>query len=116
MPSGVGDTLGRLRGVVPLVLAEQHYLGAVILAAEKLWLLRVAQRPPIVDVSVRPPLGLESPAPVGVAFEAHQRAFALMPRAVLQPVRVARAGGDLCSDAEVAGGDCSRPLAASWLM
>ena len=64
MPSGVCDALRRLRGVVPLVLAEQHNLGAVILAAEKPRLLRVAQRPPVVDAAVRPPLGLESPAPV----------------------------------------------------
>ena len=96
------DGLGRLRGVVPPVLAEQHNLGAVILAAQEPRLLRVAQRPPVVDVSVRPPLGLESPAPVGVALEAHQRTMPLLPRAVLEPVRIARAGGDLCADAEVA--------------
>ena len=102
MPSGVGHARRRLGGVVPLVLAEQHDLGAVILAAEEPRLLRLAQRPPVVDVSVRPPLGLESPAPVGVALEAHQRTMPLLPRAVLQPVRVARAGGDLRSHAEVA--------------
>ena len=103
MPAGVGDALRRLRGVVPLVLAEQHDLGAVILAAQKPRLLRLAQRPPEVGAAVLPPLRLESPAPVGVALEAHQRALALMPGAVLEPVRVARAGGHLCADAEVAG-------------
>ena len=91
MPSAVGDARRRLGGVVPLVLAEQDDLGAVIPAAQKPRLLRVAQRPPVVDAAVCPPLGLESPPPVRVAFEAHQRAFALMPGAVLEPVRVARA-------------------------
>ena len=33
VPAGFGDALGRLRGVVALVLAEQHDLGAVSLAA-----------------------------------------------------------------------------------
>ena len=72
LPPGVCDARRRLRGVVPLVLAEQDDLGAVILAAQKPGLLRLAQRPPVIGAAVCPPLRLESPAPVAVAFEAHQ--------------------------------------------
>src|SRR5450755_2773779 len=102
MPPGVGDALRRLRSVVPLVLAEQHDLGAVSLAAQKPRLLRFAQRAPEVAAAVRPLLGLEPPAPVGVALEAHQRTVPVLPGAVLEPVRVPGAGGNLCADAEVA--------------
>ncbi len=49
--------------------------------------------------------------PVGVALEAHERALAPMPRAELQSVRVARAGGDLRADTEVASVVVLRKLA-----
>ena len=94
---------GALGGVVALVLAEQHDLGAVVLAAQQPWLVLLVEWAPEVAVAVRPALGLESPAAVGVSLEAHQRALAPMPRAVLQSVRVARAGGDLRADTEVGG-------------
>ena len=87
-----------------LVLAEQYDLGAVILAAQQPRLLLLVECSPEVAAPVRPALGLEAPAAVGVALEAHQRAMALMPGAVLQPVRVAGAGGHLRADAEVAAG------------
>jgi hypothetical protein len=84
------------------VPAEQHDLGAVVLSAQQPWLLLLVERAPEVAAPVRPALGLEPPAAVGVALEAHQRALAPVPRAILQPVRVARAGRDLRADAEVA--------------
>jgi len=83
------------------MLAEQYDLGAVILAAEKPRLLRLTQRPPIIDAAVRPPLRLKPPAPVGVALETHQRTFAAVPRPVLEPMRIPRARGHLRSDAKV---------------
>src|SRR5205807_5346593 len=92
-----------LGGVVPLVLAEQHDLGAVILAAQKPGLLGFGERSPEVAAAVRPPLGLEPPTPIAIALEAHQRAVPPMPRAVLQPVWVTGARGHLRSHAEVAG-------------
>ena len=67
-------------------------------------LLVLVERAPEVASPVSPALGLQSPAAVGVALEAHQRAVAPVPGAVLEPVRVARAGGDLRADAEVAAG------------
>jgi hypothetical protein len=110
MPPGVGDALRRLRGVVPLVLAEQHDLGAVSPAAQQPGLLRFGERSPEVAAAVRPLLGLEAPAPVGVALEAHQRTVPFLPGAVLEPVRVPGAGGNLCAGAEVAA---TRLLAAA---
>ena len=95
---------GRLGGVVALVLAEQHDLGAVVLAAQQPRLVLLVEWAPEVAVPVGPALRLEAPAAVGVALEAHQRALAVMPGAVFESVRVARAGGDLRADAEVAGG------------
>ena len=104
MPAGVGDAGRRLGGVVALMLAEQHHLGAVILAAQQPWLVLLVEWSPVVGVAVWPALGFESPAAVGVSLEAHQRALSLVPGAVFESVRVAGAGGDLRADAEVAGG------------
>ena len=67
-------------------------------------LVLLAEWSPEVGVPVGPALWLEPPAAVGVALEANQRALAPMPGAVLEPVRVARAGGDLRADTEVTGG------------
>ena len=103
VPAGVADAVRGLGGVVALVLAEQYDLGAVVLAAQQPWLVLLVEWSPEVGAAVRPALGLEAPAAVGVALEAHQRALALMPGAVFEPVRVAGAGGDLRADAEVAG-------------
>ena len=100
----VADAVRGLGGVVALVLAEQHDLGAVVLSAQQPWLVLLVEWSPVVAAPVRPALGLEAPAAVGVALEAHQRALAVMPGAVFEPVRVAGAGGDLRADAEVAGG------------
>ena len=104
MPAGVGDARRRLGGVVALMLAEQHHLGAVILAAQQPWLVLLAEWSPEVGVAVLPALRFESPAAVGVSLEAHQRAMAPVPGAVFESVRVAGAGGDLRADAEVAAG------------
>ena len=104
LPAAVGDTVRGLGGVVALVPAEQHDLGAVVLSAQQPRLVLLAERAPEVAAPVRPALGLEPPAAVGVALEAHQRALALVPGAVFESVRVARAGGDLRADAEVTGG------------
>jgi hypothetical protein len=70
-PPGLRDALRRLRGVVPLMLAEQYDLGAMILAAQKPRLLSFAQRSPEVRAAVCPALRLKPPAPVRVALEAH---------------------------------------------
>jgi hypothetical protein len=61
------------------VLAEQHDLGSVILAAYKPRLVVFAERPPEVAAATGPALRREPPAAVRVALEAHQRAFALVP-------------------------------------
>ena len=55
-------------------------------------------------MTVLPALWLKPPAAIGVALETDQRALVLAPRAVFKSVGVARARGDLCSDAEVTGG------------
>ena len=104
MPATVADAVRRLRCVVPLVLAEQHDLGAVCPSAQQPWLVRLAEWSPEVGMTVLPALWLEPPAAIGVALETHHRALALAPRAVFESVRVARARGDLCSDTEVTGG------------
>ena len=104
LPATVADAVRGLGGVVALMPAEQHDLGAVVLSAQQPRLVLLVEWSPEVAAPVRPALGLEAPAAVGVALEAHQRALAVMPGAVLQPVRVARAGGDLRADAEVAAG------------
>src|SRR5947207_11042533 len=103
MPAGVGDAVRRLGGVVALVLAEQHDLGAVILPTQQPRLLLLSEWAPEVGAAVRPALRFESPAAVGVSLEAHQRALSL-PGAVFESVGVAGAGGDLRADAEVAAG------------
>ena len=103
VPAGVGDAGRRLGGVVALVLAEQHHLGAVILAAQQPGLVVLGEWSPEVGVAVLPALGFESPAAVGVSLEAHQRAVALVPGAVFESVRVAGARGDLRADPEVGG-------------
>jgi len=104
VPAGVGDAGRRLGGVVALVLAEQHDLGAVILAAQRPRLVLRVEGSPEVGVAVWPALGFESPAAVGVSLEAHQRALSVVPGAVFESVGVAGAGGDLRADAEVADG------------
>ena len=71
------------------VLAEQHDLGAVILAAQQPRLLVLGEGAPEVGAAVRPALGFEAPAAVGVAFEAYQRPVALVPGAVFESVGVA---------------------------
>ncbi len=101
--AGVGQALRRLGGVVALVVAEQHDLGAVVLAAQQPRLVVLVQRPPVVGVAVGPGLGFEAPAAVGVALEPHEGAVAVVPGAVFESVGVARAGGDLGADAEVGG-------------
>ena len=63
MPAGVGDARrGRLGGVVAVVLAEQHDLGAVILAAQKPWLVPLGEWAPVVGVAVLPALRFKSPS------------------------------------------------------
>src|SRR5438067_9304793 len=81
VPAGVGDACRRLGGVVALVLAEQHDLGAVILAAQQPWLVLLVEWSREVGVAVLPALGFESPTAVGVSLETHQRAVALVPGA-----------------------------------
>ena len=103
MAAGVGDARRRLGGVVALMLAEQHHLGAMILAAQKPRLVRLGEWSPVVGVAVRPALGFESPAAVWVSLEAHQRALPLVPGAVFESVRVPGARGDLRADPEVGG-------------
>ncbi len=56
-----GDALGRLCGVVALVLAEQHHLGAVRAAAQRPRLLALRERAPEVASPVGPLLRLEAP-------------------------------------------------------
>ena len=71
VPAGVGDARWRLGGVMALVLAEQHDLGAVIVVAQKPWLVPFVEWALVVGVAVFPALGFKSPAAVGVSFEAH---------------------------------------------
>jgi len=99
-----GDTVGGLDGVVARVPAEQHDLGTVVLSSQWPRLLLLVERTPEVAAPVGPALGFEAPAAVGVALEADQRAVASVPGAVLEAVRVARSGGDLRADTEVAAG------------
>ena len=103
VPAVVGDAGRRLGGVVALVLAEQHHLGAVILAAQQPWLVLLVEWSPEVGVAVLPALGFESPTAVGVSLEAHQRALPLVPGAVFESVRVRGARSDLRADPEVGG-------------
>jgi hypothetical protein len=100
--AGLGDAVGRLGGVVAGRVAEQDDLGAVVLAAQKPGLVVLSQGAPVVGAAVAPALRLKAPAAVGVAPEAHLRASALVPGAVLEAVGVAWDGGDLGADAEVA--------------
>jgi hypothetical protein len=65
----VGHALRSTGGVVALVAAEQHDLGAVVLAAQQPRLVLLAERAPVVVVAVRPGLGFEAPAPVALALE-----------------------------------------------
>ena len=116
VPAGVGDAGRRLGGVVALVLAEQHDLGAVILAAQQPWLVLLVEWSPEVGVAVLPALGFESPAAVGVSLEAHQRALPLVPGAVFESVRVREPAATFAPTPKLAVWDCSRLLEASWLM
>ena len=104
VPASVADAFRGSGGVVALVLAEEHDLGAVVLAAEQPGFVLLVERAPEVPAPVRPALGLEAPATVGMALETRQGALPVMPGAVFQSVRVARAGGDLRADTEVTGG------------
>jgi hypothetical protein len=104
VPATVVDGVRRLCCVVPLMLAERHDLGAPCPSAQCRWLVRLAERAPVVGVAVPPALGLKALAVIGVALETDQRASALAPRAVFEPLGVARARRYLCSDAEVTGG------------
>ena len=104
LPAANGDAVRGLGGVVALMPAQQHDLGAVILAAHQPRLVLLAECSPEVAVPVWPALGLEAPATVGMALETRQGALPVMPGAVFQSVRVARAGGDLRADTEVTGG------------
>lgn len=78
----VGDAGRRLGGVVAFVLAEQHHLGAVMVATQNPWLVLLAEWSPVVGAAVLPALRFKSPAAVAVSFEAHQRPLPPMPRAV----------------------------------
>ena len=102
VPAGFGDALGSLCGVVALVLAEKHDLGAVILTPEKPGLVGFGERTPEVRAAVLPPLRFKTPAPIRVAPEAHQRALTLVPGAIFEAVGVARPRCHLGSDTEVA--------------
>jgi hypothetical protein len=104
VPATLADAVRRLCCVVRLMLAEQHDLGARCPSAQCRWLVRLAKGAPVVGVAVLPALWLKPPAAIGMALETDQRALVLAPRAVFDPVGVARARGDLRSDAEVTGG------------
>ena len=99
----VGHAVGRLGGVVALVVAEEHDLGPVILAAQQPGLVLLAERTPEVGAAIRPALGFEAPAAVEMAFEPYEGAVVLVPGAVFESVGVARSSGDLGADAEVCG-------------
>ena len=89
MLPAVGHALGRPGGVVALVVAEEHDLGPVVLAAQQPRLVLLAEWTPIVVVAVGPGLGFEAPAAVGMAFEPYEGALALVPGAVFESVGVA---------------------------
>ena len=89
MLAGVGHALGRPGGVVALVVAEEHDLGPVVLAAQQPGLVVLAEGAPVVGVAVGPGLGFEAPAAVGVAFEPYEGAVAVVPGAVFESVGVA---------------------------
>ena len=61
-PPGLRDALRRLRGVVPLMLAEQYDLGAMILAAQKPRLLSFTQRSPEVGCGRLPSAAARAPS------------------------------------------------------
>ena len=110
-------TLGwRLGGVVALVLAEQHHLGAVILAAQQPRLVLLVEWSPEVGVAVRPALGFESPAAVGVSLEAHQRALPWCQERYSSPCGLREPAATFAPTPKLAVWDCSRLLEASWLM
>ena len=71
VPAGFGDACRRLRGVVALVLAEQHDLGAVIVSAQKPRLVGLGERALEVGAAVLPSLRFKAPAAIWVALEAH---------------------------------------------
>ncbi len=60
--AGVGHALGRLGGVVALVVAEQHDLGAVVLAAQQPRLVLLAERTPVVAGGRRAMVGVRGPS------------------------------------------------------
>jgi len=101
--AGVANALGRPGGVVALVVAEEHDLGPVVLAAQQPGLVLLAEWTPEVGAAIRPALGFEAPAAVGMAFEPYEGAVASVPGAVFESVGVARSGSDLGADAEVGG-------------
>jgi hypothetical protein len=100
MSASFADASRCLRGVEAPVPAEQHHLGAVILAAQQPWLVLLGKGAPEVGPTVLRALRFKSPTAVRVAPEAHQRALPPVPGAVFESVRVAGARGD----AEVAAG------------
>ncbi len=104
VPADVGDARRRLGGVVALMLAEQHDLGAVIPAAQNPWLVLLVERSPVVTAAVLPALRFKPPTAVGVSLEAHQRALPLVLGAVFESLRITGARVDLRADAEVAAG------------
>jgi hypothetical protein len=85
------------------VVAEQHDLGPVVLAAQQPRLVLLAEWTPEVGAAIGPALGFEAPAAVGMAFEPYEGAVALVPGAVFESVGVARSSGYLGADAEVGG-------------
>jgi len=87
--AGVAHDLGRAGGVVALVVAEEHDLGPVVLAAQQPGLVLLAEGAPVVVVAAGPGLGFEAPAAVGMAFEPYEGAVAVVPGAVFESVGVA---------------------------
>jgi hypothetical protein len=101
---------------VVLVLAEQHDLCAVILAAQEPRLVLLVERAPVVGVAVLPALRFESAAAVGVALEAHQRALPFVPGAVSSMCGLREPAATFAPTPKLPRADCSRPVEASSLM
>ena len=116
MPPGVGDALRRLRGVVPLVLAEQNDLGAVSLAAQKPRLLRFGERSPEVARPSAHCWGSSPQRPSGWRLKHTSEPCPSCQERYSSPCGLREPAATFAPTPKLPRLDCSRPLAASWLM
>ena len=116
VPARLGDARRRLGGVVALVLAEQHDLGAVILAAQKPRLVVLGERPPEVGVAVLPALGFKPQRPSGWRLKHTSEPWPWCQERYSSPWGLREPAATFAPTPKLPAADCSRPLEASWLM